>query len=366
MPHSGPKSVVATRRPFTTLSASGPDAISWLNGLLTCDVGKLAEGVGAWGLLLTKRGKIVAETFLVQARERLLIGTPGSSSELCRLLDDFLVMEDVTLEDQNTEHGWIQLHGASAAEIAPLLARYDATWARVDGLPLGGAVVVVPHFRVDECLADLSASKDRELLDQRAWHTWRVAHGVPEFGVDFGPDDNPHQAGLERRAVNWTKGCYLGQEVVCMQDMRGKVKRSLAKLTLPEGVALSAGDALSSETGECVGSVTSVADASPPGSQRAAIARLQAPHFEPGRTVYVGQSPLTTAALWACPTPGLTLSRPDRPVFPFGATWHGGRCDFRWVRSRHRTRVASQKSPSCPGADPSGHGGPSRTRSGVV
>jgi folate-binding protein YgfZ len=48
--------------------------------------------------------------------------------------------------------------------------------------------------------------------------------------VDFGERDNPHEASLDRIAVSWSKGCYLGQEVVCMQDMRGKVKRRLVAL----------------------------------------------------------------------------------------------------------------------------------------
>ncbi|HEY6079381.1 MAG TPA: tRNA-modifying protein YgfZ, partial [Polyangiaceae bacterium] len=55
-------------------------------------------------------------------------------------------------------------------------------------------------------------------------------HGLGSFGVDFDQRDNPHEASLDRVAVSWTKGCYLGQEVVCMQDMRGKVKRRLVPL----------------------------------------------------------------------------------------------------------------------------------------
>jgi folate-binding protein YgfZ len=284
----------------STLVVSGPDANSWLNGLVTCDVSKVSDGVGVWGLLLSKRGKIVAELTVVSDADRLLLGTSGDSSELARQLDDFLVMEDVQLEDRADDFTWIQLHGEGAPEAAKRFSGEAIPRARVDWLPAGGAALVVPRSGVDACLEAIHRSGDVRALDQDSWQAWRVAHCLPEFGVDFGPNDNPHQAGLDRRAVNWTKGCYLGQEVVCMQDMRGKVKRRLTKLALPEGLSLEPGNALSADSGDPVGSVTSVTGPSlPPGEPRAAIARLQAPHFEPGHTVYVGKTPLVTAPLWA-------------------------------------------------------------------
>ena len=86
-----------------------------------------------------------------------------------------------------------------------------------------------------------------------------AAHGLGVFGVDFGERDNPHEASLDRIAVSWTKGCYLGQEVVCMQDMRGKVKRRLVAL---EGSAALLGSAATQEVlaadGSVVGHVSSV------------------------------------------------------------------------------------------------------------
>ncbi len=300
MSHPGPTNLVAAVRRQSTVEVSGPDAISWLNGLVTCDVSKLSEGVGAWGLLLTKRGKIVAELNVVPDADRLLLGTSGESSELARQLDDFLVMEDVELEDRGADLAWLQLHGDGAEEAAKRFSGPQIPWARVDWLPAGGAALVVPRSSVDACLEEIRGSGEVRVLDEESWQAWRVAHGLPEFGVDFGPEDNPHQAGLDRRAVSWTKGCYLGQEVVCMQDMRGKVKRSLSKLVLPVGTSLEPGAPLSTESGDPVGSVTSVTGPSlPTGEPHAAIARLNAPHFEPGHTVYAGKTPLVTAPLWA-------------------------------------------------------------------
>jgi folate-binding protein YgfZ len=76
------------------------------------------------------------------------------------------------------------------------------------------------------------------------WERFRRERGVPSFGTDFGEATYPQEAGLERHAVSFSKGCYLGQEVVCMLEMRGQVKRKLVQLTFEDGE----GDAALSST----------------------------------------------------------------------------------------------------------------------
>jgi folate-binding protein YgfZ len=99
-----------------------------------------------------------------------------------------------------------------------------------------------------------------------------------------------YQAALERRAVSWKKGCYLGQEVVFMQDARGKVKRRLVRLRGPAGAAISRGARVCDASGADVGEVTT-------GATGGALARLQAPHFEPGASLVVGETPVVVEAL---------------------------------------------------------------------
>ncbi|HMJ15902.1 MAG TPA: folate-binding protein YgfZ, partial [Polyangiaceae bacterium] len=89
-----------------------------------------------------------------------------------------------------------------------------------------------------------------------AWRCVRIEYALPEFGTDFGTQDNPHEASLDRRAVSWSKGCYLGQEVVCMQDMRGKVKRRVVRLDADGPAALAAGTPVLAGS-ETVGEITS-------------------------------------------------------------------------------------------------------------
>jgi hypothetical protein len=113
------------------------------------------------------------------------------------------------------------------------------------------------------------------------WEVFRITEVLGRFGVDFGETDNPHEAALDRRAVSWSKGCYLGQEVVCMQDMRGKLKRRLVALQLDTAGDLpQAGSPVTTNDGaEAVGELTSVAR-SPVTGRAVALARLKSPYFE--------------------------------------------------------------------------------------
>lgn len=193
--------------PRDTLRVRGPDRKTWLDGLLTCSVVAVAPGSAGYGLLLSKQGKILTDAFLLETGGELLVGVaPGQGGAVRELLDRYLVMEDAELEQPAEPFGWRLGPAASAAHA---LAR--------GALSLGSLQVELWVER--DGAATLAAAAP--LLAE---------HGLGTYGVDFGERDNPHEASLDRIAVSWTKGCYLGQEVVCMQDMRGKVKRRLVAL----------------------------------------------------------------------------------------------------------------------------------------
>jgi len=194
-----------------TLLVRGPDRKTWLDGLLTNKVTDVAPGSAGYGLLLTKQGKIVTDAFLVDTGRELYVGVArGHGDAVRQLLDRYLVMEDAELEEPESQLSWsLALRGAGSPVPAALGAG-DLTM---------GALAAE--------LAVLSETESQPLPDAAEL---LAAHGLGVFGVDFGERDNPHEASLDRIAVSWTKGCYLGQEVVCMQDMRGKVKRRLVAL----------------------------------------------------------------------------------------------------------------------------------------
>lgn len=283
-----------------TLRVRGPEARTWLNGLLTCNVEGVTLENGVWGLLLNKRGKIVCDLTIIADAEGLWLGSGSGIQTLFELLDSYLVMEDAEIEVAQG-YAWLTLYGPGAVARACSISSVAVgavAWSRGEG-----AAVLVPEARASECVRQLTSEFGARMLDAAAWSALRVRLGLPEFGVDFGLDDNPHEAGLDRRTVDWSKGCYLGQEVVCMQDMRGKVKRRLARLEfdararLTGGEQLSVGQQVLDPKGSEVGQVTSATE--PEAGAAIAIARLKAPFFEPGTSVLVGEQRATVLELLA-------------------------------------------------------------------
>ena len=231
-----------------TLCVRGADRKTWLDGLLTCAVTAVGGGVGGYGLLLTKTGKIVTDVFLLDSGSELWVGVaPGHGAAVRELLDRYLVMEDAELEQATEQPHWLVATQGAAADVAGGVAR-------------GTLALATLHAE----LLLSSQGPSGELPDSAEL---LAEHGLGVFGVDFNERDNPHEASLDRIAVSWTKGCYLGQEVVCMQDMRGKVKRRLVALdgSLALGSSAAAKEVLAAD-GSVAGQVSSVHPA--PGGTR--------------------------------------------------------------------------------------------------
>ncbi len=249
--------VISSHEGWDALVVTGPDRRTWLQGLITCDVAKLAPGEGTWGLSLNRQGKIQSVVWVVASADALWLGlAPGTANAVELELGRMLIMEDAELEHPDSPQVWLCLHGPDATARAASLAEFEGGHAApIDWTGLGGAALVVP-----QAAAARIAESSRSLwLSSDAWTRLRLERGLPEFGIDFDAKDRPHEAALDRRAISWSKGCYLGQEVVCMQDMRGKVQRSsrVLSVTAPPEAALLVGATLSNAAGEKVGAVTS-------------------------------------------------------------------------------------------------------------
>jgi folate-binding protein YgfZ len=262
------------RGDWGTLLVSGSERSSWLEGLVTCQVGKLQPGQGTWGLTLNRQGKIQSVLWVVAAPDQLWLAlAPGTVEAVETELGRMLIMEDAELARPSSARHWFALHGPGALERARELAHQFGGYAgSLDWSGLGGAALLIEQARVPE----LMTACQNELLSERDWLQLRLERGLPEFGSDFDARDRPHEAALERRAVNWTKGCYLGQEVVCMQDMRGKVKRSLRLLRIeaPLDASVEAGLELTDGAGGSIGKLTSSAF-SPLAGAWLALARVE-------------------------------------------------------------------------------------------
>lgn len=247
--HSG-VAVIDRSRSDARLRVMGPDRRDWLQGLLTNDVAALAPGLGCYAAYLTPQGRMLGDMRVFDRGDHVVLDVVADAREvLISRLDQFIIMEDVVLEDVTGETGCISVVGPHAAErLAPLVGAHASTLAGLaeyahvavtfggaDGfcastreLGVEGYDVYLPAAGTGALLASLR-DPDVPILDEAIVTTARVEAGRPRFGVDMDDETIPLEAGLEDRAISFTKGCYVGQEVVIrvLHRGQGRVARRL-------------------------------------------------------------------------------------------------------------------------------------------
>lgn len=249
------------RPDLAVLAVRGDDARSWLNGQVTNDVRATKPGDAVHALVLNVKGRILADVTVLDRGERgLAMIIPRSEHDaLVTHLEKYVIMEDVALALETLDVA--ELHGAEEGD-SPAGERFATPW-------LGEGVALF----VGEAAALASLSR----LDDAEAEAARVTAGRPAFGADFGPHTYPQEAGLDS-AVSFQKGCYLGQEVVCMLENRGQLSRLLARIA--PGGPVSVGAKVVDEAGAELGGVTSVAGA-------AALAYLKRAAVTDGRAITI-------------------------------------------------------------------------------
>ncbi|MGZ5971074.1 MAG: CAF17-like 4Fe-4S cluster assembly/insertion protein YgfZ, partial [Polyangiales bacterium] len=202
---------------------------------------------------LTEKGKIIADTIVVIREDACGVWVPANvAQDLIVAWDRYIIMEDVELARDESRR-LLLLQGGAATKIATDAGLLDRA-AKLDDLGLGSGLA----FDVSRDEAEEVARRLSQLgavhIEPGDVHTYRVEAGRATFGFDFDQKTYVQEAGLEARAVSFTKGCYHGQEVVCMLENRGKVSRRLVQLEI-DGLA-SPGEEVTSD-GTTMGKVTS-------------------------------------------------------------------------------------------------------------
>jgi len=238
----------------------GPDAASFLHGLLSNDIEGLAVGAVRCCLLLDGKGRIQADVRVARdgATAFTLVTWPHLGQVLADALEHFHVSEDLDVLGPEPSDlvtvGGIQPEGIQPEGIQPEGASIPPDAAGVD-LVLPGLVPGTLDLVVPDAAGAIDAlglpHAPGEALEAR-----RIEAGVPRVGIDTGPSTLVQEAGLEDVAVSFDKGCYLGQETVARVAYRGHVNRRLRGLCLP--ASASPGSTVSAG-GRNMGRVTSVA-----------------------------------------------------------------------------------------------------------
>jgi folate-binding protein YgfZ len=279
------------------LALTGPDAKTFLQGQVTNDIERLEPGQGCYAAFLTHKGKMLGDMRVLDTGDELLLDTERVTLQgLFNMIRRFKLGSDVELHKRTLEMGLLSLIGPDARRVAHAralgAAEHDNAHADIDGRRV---ILVTTDAGVDVfCDAADTAAVAAALeaagavpASEQAAEIVRVERGRPRYGIEL--DDNviPQEAGLNERAVSFTKGCYVGQETVARLFYRGKPNRYLRGLRLSDPATT--GDAL--RIGEKqVGRVATAVVSPEHGPIALAIVRREA---NPGDTVSVGENGVT-------------------------------------------------------------------------
>jgi folate-binding protein YgfZ len=346
--------VVTVRTDSAPVFVRGADRVSWLQGLLTNDVAALRPGQGCYAAYLTPQGRMICDLRVLVLETAVLLDLPAAVREaVIQRLETFIITEDVHLDDASSTLARVSICGPKAVVVAARALADLGRSAAVPGLP-----AVSQSSELTTCLSSMAehdhlreAARDAGpeqgvlvaatwdigehgfdfyvpaasteavrnaiehagavLIDAKTWDLLRVEAGRPRFGVDMDADTIPLEAGIEDRAISFTKGCYVGQEVIVRVRDRGhgRVARRLVGLVPVKadawpGYPLGRGTVLQAN-GADIGRLTSVAYSSRRGST-IALGMVHRDFVDPG-TIVTAAGEEGEVALAVTPTPLVTI-----------------------------------------------------------
>lgn len=210
---------------------TGPDRVRYLNGQVSNDVAKATESLAIPACLCTIKGKVEALVWIRTEGEAILVDGEGGQRDALRVrLERYLIADDCEIEDISDQFR-VYHHFSGAA----------AGGAESNRLKVPGRDLIL-HRAVPPPFEEESGIPDRE------WALWEILSLLPASGTEIHADEFPAELGLDGRAVDFHKGCYLGQEIVSRIRSVGRVKRLLRIIEAPRH--LLPGDEVMAATGE--------------------------------------------------------------------------------------------------------------------
>ncbi len=245
---------VVRRTDRGVLAVSGADRASWLQGLLTNDVEALKDGEVQYSAYLTPQGRMITDLHVTARGNRILLDVPSALvATLREKLDGLIFSEDAQVMDESAPlHPTAQSPrgGGPGLAVWTVIRRDD--FVEVIGETLPDEFAGLPEVNID------------------TFEVIRIERGVPRFLADMDEEIIPLEAGIEHRAISFSKGCYVGQEVIVRVTHRGggKVAKKLVRwiadpsadiVPLPGSRVFSVDPSTSLTTGKDIGRVTSAA-----------------------------------------------------------------------------------------------------------
>jgi folate-binding protein YgfZ len=238
---------------------TGNDRAGFLHGQVTNDIKRLKSGEGCYAALTTAKARMESDLNIYALQDELLLDfEPGLAGKVSERLEKYIIAEDVQVVDVAPLYGLLSVQGHKAKVVVRGLAlfgdvprtNFDSRNVATEGLgeiylmnqPRLSSIgfdLFVPLAAVAEIAQCLFAAVNRaggRPCGWQAFETARIEAGIPRFGADMDETNLPLEAGLEDRAVSFTKGCYIGQEVISRIRTYGHVNKMLRGLLLADGL----------------------------------------------------------------------------------------------------------------------------------
>lgn len=248
-----------------TVEVTGPDRVEFLNRMVTQELKNWPALTSRRSFWLSRKGRIDADLRLMQLPDSVLMDVDiHAAARAAETLSSYAIMEDVAIKDVSAAWHRLALHGPASARLLAAVAMPQAGPAVAEIAPgqiaqvtIAGHVVFVD--RIDACgeigleltcrtehveavyTAILERGShppagEKAVLRPAGWAAYNIARieaGTPLYMLDFGPDSLPAETGLLADRVSFTKGCYLGQEIVARMKSLGHPKQELVAIDLP-------------------------------------------------------------------------------------------------------------------------------------
>lgn len=264
------------------LCLTGTDRKSFLHGQVTNEVKGLKPGQGCYAALITAKGKMVSDLNIFCLENEILLDfEPGLTAKVRERLEHFIIADDVQVTDVAPDYALLSIQGPRAGEVIRQLEwGVDLPAAKLRFIShlsdtLGECYLMdqprlstigfdlfvpTPSLRpVAERLAGIIKTLDAHFCGWDAYNVARIESGIPRFGVDMDESIMPPEAGLEEIAISYSKGCYIGQEIISRIRTYGQVAKVLRGMRLKKETSIpKRGDKLFKD-GREAGFITSAA-----------------------------------------------------------------------------------------------------------
>lgn len=294
------------------ISLTGSDRTRWLNGMVTNNIRDLAPGHGVYAFLLNPQGHILGDLYAYNQGESLLVDTDQAQvDKILAVFDKYIIMDDVEVLNVGGQLSGFGIAGPKSNEVLRTVG-FDfpelkplqfsgTTWQQSSTTLVRGDNPCVECFELWLSPGDGEKAHQAFLkagakpVGTSALDRLRIASGIPRYGVDIRERDLPQETEQDR-ALNFSKGCYVGQEIVERIRSRGQVRRKFTGFEI-NGRLPAVGSKIQVD-GKDVGEITSAASLPlAKGEQSVALGYIRREAATPGKTVDAGGSVATVSNL---------------------------------------------------------------------